>query len=155
MRELKFTHWNQDYINALSDDGYNLLKRSEVDLANQLQDFLAAYDIRPDEYNDEYYINSQELLHVFYSFVDLEEFCLKFDEDKILNGVKLKGGWMRQIHTTGLRWIKLHDVPRIIDCYLDSICQDKTADQLQAVNQLVEKHRGYMTMLKSMEHKPD
>ena len=56
MRELKFTHWNQDYINALSDDGYNLLKRSEVDLANRLQDFLAVYDIRPDEYRGERYI---------------------------------------------------------------------------------------------------
>ena len=152
MRELKFTQWNQDNINALSDEDYNLLKSADVDLTHRLQDFLTAYDFHPDEYGDERYVNAQELSdRVFSDFVDEAEFCVKFDDDTKTIGVNIRGGWMRQVHTSTLRWVKLHDVPRIINHYSDSIYQDKTPNQLQTVKQLVTNQREYMTMLDSME----
>ena len=151
MRVLNFTHWNQDYINALSDEDYSLLKNAEIELANQLQGFLAAYDIHPDEYRRERYINAQELSpSVLGSLVDEEEFCVKFDE-YILHGVKSGRGGMYQVGTSGLRWIKLSDVPRIVDRYSDSIYQDKPPAQLHAVNQLVTKQQEYMIMMESIE----
>ena len=150
MRELNFTHWNQDYINALSDENYNALKSVEIDLANQLQDFLAAYDIRPDEYQGKRYIHPLNLSPgVFRKGINEEEFCVKFDEF-ILHGVKMGHGGTYQVGTSGLRWIKITDIPKIVDRYSDSIYQDKTPAQLQAVNQLVKKHREYMAMLDSI-----
>ena len=152
MRELKFTQWNQDYINALSDEDYNLLKSADVDLTHRLQDFLTAYDFHPDEYGDERYVNAQELSdRVFSDFVDEEEFCVKFDDDTKTIGVNIRGGWMRQVHTSTLRWVKLHDVPRIIDRYSDSIYQDRKPDQFNAVHQLVKTYREYMTMISRIQ----
>ena len=151
MKALNFTRWNQDYIKALSDEDYNLLKNTEMELTNCLNAFLDAYDICPDEYRNDLYINAQELSpSVFGSFVDEKEFCVKFDE-YILHGVKSRGGGRYQVGTSGLRWIKLSDVPRVIDRYSDSIYQDKKPAQLYAVNQLVTKHREYMTMIDSIE----
>ena len=151
MRELNFTHWNQDYINALSDEDYDILKRAEKDLANRLQVFLDAYDFRPDEYQGERYIHSQELSpRVFGSLVDEKEYCIKFDEDTILQGVRSGHAGMVRIHTSTLRWIKLSDVPRIVDRYSDSIYQNKTPARLHAVNQLVTKQREYMAILNSI-----
>ena len=113
MRALNFTHWNQDYINALSDEDYDTLKSAEDDLANKLQVFLDAYDVRPDEYQGERYINAQELSpSVFRKGIDEEEFCVKFDEH-ILYGVKMRYVGRGQVGTSGLRWIKLSDVPRV------------------------------------------
>ena len=146
MRELNFTQWNQDYIEALSDENYNALKSAEIELANQLQDFLTAYDIRPDAYQGECYIRPLDLSHgVFSKGINEEEFCVKFDEH-ILHGVKLSGGGLYQVGTSGLRWIKLSDVPRIIDRYSDSIYKHKTADQFNAVHQLVTTYRQYMAI---------
>ena len=152
MRVLNFTHWNQDYIKALPDEDYDTLKRAEEDLTNRLQVFLDAYDFRPDEYQGERYIHAQELSpRVFGSIVDEKEYCIKFDEHTILHGVRSGHAGMVQIHTGSLRWIKLSDVPRIVDRYSDSIYQDKTPAQLQAVNQLVTKQQEYMAMLDSIE----
>ena len=41
-----------------------------------------------------------------------------------------------------LRWIKLNDIPKIIGRYWDSLYQDKTAEQLHAVRQLLIKATG-------------
>lgn len=151
MRELNFTHWNQDYINALSDENYDALKSVEIDLANRLEEFLTVYGISPNEYRDECYIHSQELSpSVFGSLVDEDEFCVKFDES-ILHGVKMGYGGTYQVGTSNLRWIKLSDVPRVVDRYSDSIYQDKTPAKLHAVNQLVTKQQEYKAMLDSIE----
>ena len=154
MKKLNFTHWNQDYLNALSDDDYNLLKSTETELTICLNAFLDAYDIRPDEYLSECYVRPLDLSPgVFSRGINEKEFCVKFDEH-ILHGVKLRGGGRYQVGTSGLGWIKLGDVPRVIDRYSDSIYQDKTPAQLYAVNQLVTKQREYMTMIDNIENKP-
>ena len=155
MRELNFTDWNQDDINALSDEDYNLLKRAEIGLTNQLQDFLIAYNIYPDEYRGERYIHPLDLSpNVFSRLVNEEEFCVKFGEPTILRHVKSsRDGRMYRIHTGSLRWIKLSDVPKIINRYWNSAYRDKTPDQLQAMDQLVVKQREYMTMLDCIEQK--
>ena len=153
MRSLNFTQWNPDYINALSDKDYNGLKSTEANLANRLQDFLTAYDIRPDEYQGEHYIHPLDLSPgVFGKGINEEEFCVKFDED-ILYGVKSGRGGRYQVATFSLSWIKLNDVPKIVNLYSDSIYRDKTPEQLQAVDQLVAKQREYMTMLDSVDRK--
>ena len=152
MRSLNFTQWNPDYINALSDKDYNGLKSTEANLANRLQDFLTAYDIRPNEYQGEHYIDVLELsLEVFDKDIN-EEFCVKFDKD-ILYGVKSGRGGTSQVATSPLSWIKLSDVPKIVNLYSDSIYRDKTPEQLQVVDRLVAKQREYMTMLDSIERK--
>ena len=153
MKELYFTHWNQGYIKALSDEDYNLLKSTEIELADRLEEFLTAYGIFPDEYQGERYIHPQELSpNVFGSLVDEEEYCVKFDEHTSLRNVKsTRDGKRYSIHTSSLRWIKLSDVPRIAVRYSDSVYQDKKPAQLHAVNQLVTKQREYMTMIDSIE----
>lgn len=151
MKALNFTRWNQDYINALSDEDYNLLKGTEIELTNCLNALLDAYDIRPDEYLGECYVRSLDLSPgVFRKGINEKEFCVKFDEHT-LHGVKLSGGGRYQVGTSGLRWIKLSDVPRVIDRYSDSIYQNKKPAQLYAANQLVTKQREYMAMLDSIE----
>ena len=155
VKELNFTDWNQDDINMLSDEDYNLLKGVEIGLANQLQDFLAAYDIYPDEYQGERYIHPLDLSpNVFSRSVNEEEFCVKFGEPTILRHVKSsRDGRMYRIDTGSLRWIRLSDVPKIIDHYWDSAYRDKTPDQLQAVDQLVVKQREYRTILDRIDQK--
>ena len=155
VRDLNFTDWNQDDINVLSDEDYNLLKGVEIGLANQLQDFLTAYDIYPDEYQGERYIQPLDLSpNVFSRLVNEEEFCVKFSKPTILRHVKSsRDERMYQIHTGSLRWIKLSDVPKIINRYWASVYRDKTFDQLQAVDQLVVKQREYTTMLENIEQK--
>ena len=157
MRELNFSHRNQDYINALSYEDYNVLKRTEIELADRLQDFLAAYNICPDEYQGERYIHPLDLSPgVFSRGINEAEFCVKFEKHKILHGVKSsRDGKMYQMHTGTLRWIKLNDIPRIISRYWDSLYQDKTPEQLQAVRQLLIKQREYMTMIDGIESKLD
>lgn len=156
MRELKFSHRNQDYINALSYEDYHVLKRTEIKLAHRLQYFLTAYNICPDEYQGEYYIRPLDLSPgVFSRGINEAEFCVKFEEDTILHGVKSGRGGMYVVHTGSLRWIKLNDVPRITDRYWNSVRQDKTLEQLQAVRQLVTKQREYMTMIDGIESKLD
>ena len=148
MRKLNFTQWNQDYIEALSDENYNALKSAEIELANRLEEFLTAYGIFPDEYQDERYIHPQELSpNVFGSLVDEEEYCVKFDEHTSLRNVlSTRDGKRYRIHTSTLRWIKLHDVPRVVDRYSDSIYKHKNADQFNAVHQLVTTYRQYMAI---------
>ncbi len=155
MRELNFADWNQDYINVLSDEDYNLLKRAEIGLANQLQDFLTAYDIHYDEYHGKRYIHPLDLSPgVFSRGINEEKFCVKFGEPTILRHVKSsRDGRMYQIHTGSLRWIKLSDVPKIINHYWDSIYRDKDLDQLQTVDRLVVKQKEYMIMLDNIEQK--
>ena len=150
MRELNFTDWNQDYIEALSDENYDALKSVEIDLANQLEEFLTAYSIFPDEYLGERYINAQELS--FGHLVDEEEYCVKFDEDTLRNVKSTRDGQRYRIATFNLRWIKFSDIPRVVDRYLGSVYQDKTPAKLRAVNQLVTKQREYMAMLDSIGH---
>ena len=153
MKELNFTHWNQDYINALSDEDYDTLKRAEEDLANRLEEFLTAYGIFPDEYQGERYIHPQELSpNVFGSLVDEEKYCVKFDEHTTLRNVlSTRDGQRYRIAAFNLRWIKLGDVPRVVDRYSGSVYQDKPPAQLYAVNQLVTKQQEYMIMLDSIE----
>lgn len=155
MRELNFSDWNQHDINVLSDEDYNLLKHAEIGLVDQLQDFLTAYDIYPDEYRGERYIHPLDLSPgVFSRGINEEEFRVKFSKPTILRHVKSsRDGRMYQIHTGSLRWIKLSDVPKIINRYWDSVYRDKTFDQLQAVDQLVVKQREYTTMLENIEQK--
>lgn len=154
MKELNFTHWNQDYINTLSNEDYDVLKGTEVELTDRLQDFLTAYDIRPDEYRGKRYIHAQELSpNVFSSIVDEAEFCVRFEAHTTLRGVRCARAGMIRMDTHGLKWIKLGDVPRVIDRYSDSIYRNKTPEQLQVVDQLVIKQREYMTLLDSIHQK--
>ena len=157
MRELNFTDWNQGTINALSDADYNLLKRAEIDLTSQLRDFLTAYNIYPDEYRGERYIHPLDLSpNVFSGAVDEEEFCVKFGKPTILHHVKSsRDGRRYRIHTSSLRWIKLSDVPKIINRYWDSVYRDNPSDRLQAVDQLVVKQREYTTMLNHIDQKKE
>ena len=153
MRELNFTHWKQDYINALSDEDYDTLKSAEIELANRLEEFLTAYGICPDEYQGERYIHPLDVSPgVFSRGINEDEFCVKFDEHTTLRNVlSTRDGQRYQIATFSLRWIKLGDVPRIVDRYSDSIYQDKPPALLHAVNQLVKKQQEYMAMLDSIE----
>ena len=152
MRELNFTQWNQDYIEALSDENYNALKSVEIELANRLEEFLTAYGIFPDEHQGDRYIHAQELSpRVFGSLVDEEEYCVKFDEDTLHNVKSTRDGQRYRIATFNLRWIKLSDIPRVVDRYSGSVYQDKTPAKLHAANQLVTKQREYVAMLDSIE----
>ena len=153
MRELNFTQWNQDYIEALSDENYNALKSVEIELVNRLEEFLTAYCIFPDEYQGDRYIHPLDLSPgVFSRSINEKKFCVKFEEHTILHNVKsTRDGKRYQVHTGGLRWIKLSDVPRVVDRYSGSVYQDKTPVQLHAVNQLVTKQREYVAMLNSIE----
>lgn len=152
MRALNFTQWNPDDIEALSDENYKSLKSVEIEVANWLEEFLTAYGLFPDAYQGDRYIYPQELSpRVFCSLVDEEEYCVKFDKHTSLRNVKsTRDGQRYRIHTFSLRWIKLSDVPRIVDRYSDSIYQDKTPAQLHAVNQRVTKQREYIAMLDSI-----
>ena len=152
MRELNFTQWNQDYIEALSNENYNSLKSVEIEIANRLEKFLTAYGIFPNEYQDERYIHAQELSpRVFGSLVDEEEYCVKFDEDTLRNVKSTRDGQRYRIASFNLRWIKLSDVPRVVDRYSGSVYQNKTPAKLHAVNQLVTKQQEYVAMLNSIE----
>ena len=152
MRELNFTQWNPDYIEALSDKNYKSLKSVEIELANRLEEFLTAYGIFPYEYQGDRYIHAQELSpSVFGSLVDEEEYCVKFDEDIVRNVKSTRDGQRYQIATFNLRWIKLSNVPRVVDRYSGSVYQDKPPAKLHAVNQLVTKQREYVAMLDSIE----
>lgn len=94
--------------------------------------------------------DAQELSpSVFGSLVDEDEYCVKFDEDTLRNVKSTRDGQRYRIASFNLTWIKLSDVPKVVDRYSGSVYQNKTPAKLHAMNQLVTKQRKYIAMLES------